>query len=405
MVVSKFQKSGRALTQSAFQTLRLILVFALITVATVATAFSQSGATNARAGRGRYAVNLTYAVYQYDAVRSPEMKDITRLSGTYSSADEEIAYLKEKYKLEEVEVRHVRSVGLENEESFNDAVLLGPEYMTFLLTPHDLIRGYMKLDFRVRYANKPLLDVKDVEFENFETVVLKGGSGAFGVKYFIGAGGHRESAPVERTLLISVTTEITPASSLRNRPEQLSHPVNEYGSPISMTESDRFTPPVALERVVPKFESTRSIRGSVLLAGVVTAEGEIVNIQVLRSIDPAIDERAVAALRQYRFSPALLNGKPVRATYREEIYFAESPPSLLELQQQLEKERQKEKEKEKNRKPYTNSRMSVGARLVLARIARRAMTIIALTTDSGSHNKCTHSGCPYICRICDWKLV
>ncbi len=44
----------------------------------------------------------------------------------------------------------------------------------------------------------------------------------------------------------------------------------------------------------------------------------------------------------------------------------------------------------------------VGAGLVPARIARRAMTAIALTTDSGSHNKCTHSGCPYIhTRFCN----
>jgi hypothetical protein len=47
---------------------------------------------------------------------------------------------------------------------------------------------------------------------------------------------------------------------------------------------------------------------------------------VLRSIDPIIDERAVAAFRQYRFTPALLNGKPVHATYREEISFAPPAP-------------------------------------------------------------------------------
>ncbi len=39
----------------------------------------------------------------------------------------------------------------------------------------------------------------------------------------------------------------------------------------------------------------------------------------------------------------------------------------------------------------------VGAGLVPARIARRAMTVIALTRDSGSHK-----GCPYIfARLCN----
>ena len=81
-----------------------------------------------------------------------------------------------------------------------------------------------------------------------------------------------------------------------------------------------------------------------------TPEGKIINVKVARGIDPVIDERAIDALRQYRFSPALLNGKPVHATWREEITFAPGPPSILELQRAAEEERQKEKEKEKERK-------------------------------------------------------
>jgi TonB family protein len=60
----------------------------------------------------------------------------------------------------------------------------------------------------------------------------------------------------------------------------------------------------------------------VLVAGVVTPEGKVINVRVLRGIDSAIDDRAVAAFRQYRFSPALLNGTPVHATFREELVFA-----------------------------------------------------------------------------------
>jgi TonB family protein len=148
----------------------------------------------------------------------------------------------------------------------------------------------------------------------------------FGVKYYVGAGGRQESVPAERTLLISITPEIVPVGNLRNRPEQLSHPLDEHGGALRLTESDRFTPPVAVDRVTPKFESMRGVKGSVLVAGIVTPEGKIINVRVLRSIDPIIDERAVAAFRQYRFTPALLNGKPVHATYREEISFAPPAP-------------------------------------------------------------------------------
>ncbi|HEX8089282.1 MAG TPA: energy transducer TonB [Blastocatellia bacterium] len=315
-------------------------------------AFAQSGATSSRNMGREYGVNLTFAAYQYDAKRSPALEEVTRLSGTFSTAEEETAYLKDKHKLEELVVRHVRSVGLRSNESFSDAVLLGPEYMVFSLAPREVVRGHMKLDLRVRYANEPLLDVKGVEFDSFETVMLRGSQGMFGVKYFVGGGGRQESAPVERTLLVSVTPEIVPVSGLRNRREELSHPVDEYGNPTTMKDDDRFTPPVAVERVAPKFESTRAVRGAVLLTAMVTPEGKINNVRVLRSLDPIIDERAVEAFRQYKFSPALLNGKPVYATYREEMTFAPPPASALEAEEQQRKQREAEQDKGKRRRRW-----------------------------------------------------
>jgi TonB family protein len=317
----------------------------------VTTAFPQSGAGGVRSGGREYAANLTFAVYQYDAARSPSMEEVTRLSGTYSTADEEMAYVKDRHKLQEIAVRHVRSVGLRSGETFNDAVLLGPEYMVFTLTPREVVRGYMKLDLRVRYANEPLLDAKAVEFGNFETIMLRGGRGMFGVKYYVGTGGRQENVPTERTLLVSVTPEIVPVANLRNRPAELSRPVDEYGGPIQINEGDRFTPPVAIERVAPQFESGRSVRGAVLLSGVVTPQGNIINIRVLRSLDPVIDERAVDAFRQYKFSPALLNARPVFATYREELTFAAAPPSILEIEEEKRRQRELEKERQKRKKP------------------------------------------------------
>ncbi|HEY7545829.1 MAG TPA: energy transducer TonB, partial [Blastocatellia bacterium] len=282
--------------------MKRLIALIFICIAASAAVMSQSGAAPTRGGGSRfYGVNLTFAVYQYDAARSPALEEITRLAGTYSSAEEEIAHIKDKYKLEEMAIRHVRSVGLRAEETFEDAVLLGPEYMVFRIIPHEIVRGQMKLDFRVRYANQPLLEAKGVEFGNFETVLLKGGSGMFGVKYFVGAGGRQESAPMERTLLVSVTTEIAPLASLRDRPEQLSHPVDEYGSPVRANEADKFTPPVALDRVAPRFDTGRGVRGSVRLSGIVTPEGKIINVKVVRGIDPVIDDRAVEAFRQYKF--------------------------------------------------------------------------------------------------------
>jgi TonB family protein len=331
----------------------LVAIFLLSAMAAAQSGGAQTPPTPRVAGR-EYGVNLTFAVYQYDPQRSPALAETVRLNSTFSSADEEMAYIKDKHKLDELAVRHVRSVGLRSGDTFNDAVLLGPEYMTLVLTPREVVRGYMKLDVRVRYGNQPLLDVKDIEFENYETVLLRGGKGMFGVKYYIGAGGAQQSVPIERALLVSITPELVPVTNLRNRPEQLSHPVDEYGRPLAMKESDRFTPPVPTERVAPKFESAKPVRGSVLLAGTVTPEGKIINVRVVRSLDPVIDDRAMDAFRQYQFSPALLNGKPVYATFREEISLAPPPPSLSEIEEQQRKAReaQQKNKQQPRRRPW-----------------------------------------------------
>lgn len=321
---------------------RVLSIVMVLFLGVVAAA--QSGASRPRGVTHTYGVNLTFAIYQYDAVRSPELGETTLLAQTFSNAKDEITHLKEHYKLEGVEVRHIREVGLETGESFNDAVLLGPDYMLVTVSTRDASHGQAKLDIRVRYANETLLEKKGVELGNFETVILRGGKGMFGVKYFVGAGGKQESAPIERTLLISVTPEIVPSTNLRNRPEQISQPVDEYGARIQLKEGDRFTPPVVLERIVPSFEATRSIAGSVLLGGIVTPEGKMTNVKVVRSLDPVIDTRAVEAYRQYHFSPALLNGKPVFASYREELSFGRQL-TLREAQDEMEKERPKPKKK------------------------------------------------------------
>jgi TonB family protein len=225
--------------------------------------------------------------------------------------------------------------------------------MVIKVAPADVQRGHVKLDLLVRYANESLLDVKGVDLDNFETVLLRGGKGMFGVKYFVGAGGRQESAPQERTLLISVMAGIVPAAELHNRPGVLSHPVDEYGAALMLKEGDRFTPPVVLDRVVPRFETGRKIQGAVTLSGVVTPDGKMTNVQVEHSLDSEIDQRAMEAFRQYKFSSAMLNSKPVGATYQEEITFArELTPWEIEEQKLEDKKNNKNRPPNQRRRPW-----------------------------------------------------
>ncbi|HEY9126568.1 MAG TPA: TonB family protein [Acidobacteriaceae bacterium] len=45
------------------------------------------------------------------------------------------------------------------------------------------------------------------------------------------------------------------------------------------------------------------------------------NIKVRRSIGSGLDEKAVEAVRQYRFRPALANGSPVAVPISVEVNF------------------------------------------------------------------------------------
>jgi TonB family protein len=324
---------------------RLLLIVLALPIPLAA----QSGSGGARSAGRDYGVNLTFVVYQYDAQRSPAIDDVVRLSSTFSTPQEEIAYIKDKHKLEEVAVRHVRSVGMHGGETFNDAVLLGPEYMVFQLAAREVIRGHMTLSLSVDYGKARLLETKDLDLDNFETVLLRGGKGMFGLKYFIGAGGSQESVPIERAILVSITPEIVPFANLRNKPQQISQAADEFGNPLTLGESDKFSPPVPTDRVPPKFEAGRAVRGSALLSGLITPEGKVINVRVVRSLDPVIDERAVDAFRQYKFSPGLLNGKPIYATYREEITFSPPVQSAQEIEDEQKKQRDLEKEKQKQK--------------------------------------------------------
>jgi protein TonB len=52
------------------------------------------------------------------------------------------------------------------------------------------------------------------------------------------------------------------------------------------------------------------VQGVVILEAVIGEDGTVQNVRVLRS-KPLLDDAAVEAVRQWRFTPTLLNGQPV----------------------------------------------------------------------------------------------
>lgn len=75
------------------------------------------------------------------------------------------------------------------------------------------------------------------------------------------------------------------------------------------------TPPTVILQVQPTYTSeamrTR-VQGAVVLQGVVRRNGMATDLRVVRSLDPGgLDEQALLAVRQWRFSPGRSGGAPV----------------------------------------------------------------------------------------------
>ena len=67
---------------------------------------------------------------------------------------------------------------------------------------------------------------------------------------------------------------------------------------------------VNVDPIYPRMAQTAHIEGVVILEAIIDAQGRVTTARVLRSI-PLLDQAAVDAVQQWKFTPALLNGEPV----------------------------------------------------------------------------------------------
>ena len=82
--------------------------------------------------------------------------------------------------------------------------------------------------------------------------------------------------------------------------------------------------PALVERVEPEYPSIAvraQVQGVVILEAVVDPHGRVEDVRVLRSI-PLLDKAAIAAVRQWRYSPLLLNGMPERFVLTVTVSFS-----------------------------------------------------------------------------------
>jgi protein TonB len=82
--------------------------------------------------------------------------------------------------------------------------------------------------------------------------------------------------------------------------------------------------PVLQYSVEPEFsEEARKAKaaGNVLVTLIVDVNGRPQDVHVLRGVGMGLDEKAVEAVKQYKFKPAMENGKPVPVQLNVEVNF------------------------------------------------------------------------------------
>jgi protein TonB len=72
----------------------------------------------------------------------------------------------------------------------------------------------------------------------------------------------------------------------------------------------------------PTAASRRKVQGVVTLDAIITAKGDVAKVRIIKSLDPALDEAAVNAVRNWKLKPATdLDGNPVPVRQMIEVTF------------------------------------------------------------------------------------
>ena len=84
------------------------------------------------------------------------------------------------------------------------------------------------------------------------------------------------------------------------------------------------TPPRLIRKQEPEYsEEARKAKwqGTVLLSIEVDAVGQVADTRMIRSLGMGLDQKAIEAVRQWRFKPGMKDGMPVSVSVQVEVNF------------------------------------------------------------------------------------
>ena len=90
------------------------------------------------------------------------------------------------------------------------------------------------------------------------------------------------------------------------------------------TKDSTVTPPRPLytpDASYTKAARDHHVQGIVKLSVVIGADGRIHEVKVLQPLEPSLDEKAIEAVKMWKFAPATKDGRPVAAQIDVEVSF------------------------------------------------------------------------------------
>jgi len=93
-------------------------------------------------------------------------------------------------------------------------------------------------------------------------------------------------------------------------------PEDAPSGPIRLTAA--MTPPMAIYKVQPRYTETArraNVQGVVVVEAVIDEQGRVTDVRVLRGLPMGLDRAAIEAIQQWKFSPAMMQERPVKVYF------------------------------------------------------------------------------------------
>ncbi len=98
----------------------------------------------------------------------------------------------------------------------------------------------------------------------------------------------------------------------------------ETAAPAPSKIGNGVSAPVVVSAPNPQYTNearAEKVSGSVLVQVQVSEDGLPTNVRVVRGIGYGLDEKAIEAVKQYRFKPAMKDGQPVKVAMNIQVNF------------------------------------------------------------------------------------